>query len=84
MAEAKGAEATEIRLSHGYGLLYLPLMMLRDRKLLEKHAAAAGLGPVTTSWQLLDGGNVVNDAMLAGAIGIAGTGAPGFVTPRAS
>ncbi len=74
------AEASEIRLSHGYGLLYLPLMILRDRKLLEKHAAASGLGTVGVTWQLLDGGNVINDAMLAGALDIAGTGSPGFVT----
>ncbi|MBV8651425.1 MAG: ABC transporter substrate-binding protein [Alphaproteobacteria bacterium] len=74
------AEVGEVRLSHGYGLLYLPLMILRDRKLLEKHAASAGLGGVAVSWQLLDGGNVINDAMLAGALDIAGTGSPGFVT----
>ncbi|MFY0022247.1 hypothetical protein ABTQ05_20180, partial [Acinetobacter baumannii] len=33
-----------------------------------------------TKWVLLDGGNVINDAMLAGNLDIAGTGAPGFVT----
>jgi NitT/TauT family transport system substrate-binding protein len=74
------AEASQVRLSHGYGVLYLPLMILRDRKLLEKHADAAGLGKIDVTWQLLDGGNVINDAMLAGALDIAGTGSPGFVT----
>jgi NitT/TauT family transport system substrate-binding protein len=79
-SRAARAEASQIRLSHGYGLLYLPLMILRDRKLLEAKAAAAGLGSVEVTWQLLDGGNVINDAMLAGALDIAGTGSPGFVT----
>jgi NitT/TauT family transport system substrate-binding protein len=65
---------------HGYGLLYLPLMVIRDQGLLEKHAKAMGLGDVKTKWVLLDGGNVINDAMLAGNLDIAGTGAPGFVT----
>jgi NitT/TauT family transport system substrate-binding protein len=74
------AEASQVRLSHGYGVLYLPLMVLRDRKLLEKHGEAAGLGKLEVGWQLLDGGNVINDAMLAGALDIAGTGSPGFVT----
>jgi NitT/TauT family transport system substrate-binding protein len=77
---AARAEAKQLRLSHGYGILYLPLMVMRDRKLLESQAEKAGLGAIETSWQLFDGGNVINDAMLAGALDIAGTGAPGFVT----
>ncbi len=72
--------ATTVRLSHGFGIHYLPLMVIRDRHLLEQHAQAAGLGPVTTEWRVLDGGNVINDAMLSGALDIAGTGAPGFIT----
>ena len=80
IARPARAEASQVRLSHGYGLLYLPLMILRDRKLLEKHGDAAGLGTLDVTWQLLDGGNVINDAMLAGALDIAGTGSPGFVT----
>lgn len=73
------AEATEIRLSHGYGIHYLPLMVMRDRKLLEQHAAAKGLGALSLSWRTLDGGNTINDAMLSGALDIAGSGAPGFI-----
>jgi len=74
------AETGQIRLSHGYGILYLPLMVMRDRKLLEGQVAKAGLPPAEVTWRLLDGGNVINDAMLAGALDIAGTGSPGFVT----
>jgi NitT/TauT family transport system substrate-binding protein len=74
------AEASQIRVSHGYGLLYLPLMIMREQHLIEKHAKAAGLGDVTVQWSLLDGGNVINDAMLAGSLDIAGIGAPGFIT----
>lgn len=73
-------ETSAIRLSHGYGILYLPLMVMRDRKLLEGQLDRAGLPPAAVSWALFDGGNVINDAMLAGALDIAGTGAPGFVT----
>ncbi|MDY7578646.1 ABC transporter substrate-binding protein [Herbaspirillum sp. RTI4] len=74
------AEATTVRLSHGYGILYLPLMVIRDQHLLEKQAKKIGLGEVTTTWTILDGGNVINDAMLSGNLDIAGTGAPGFIT----
>lgn len=74
------AEVKEVRISKGYGVLYLPLMVMEQRKLLEKKAAESGLGEVKTSWYLFDGGNVINDAMLAGTLDIAGTGAPGFIT----
>jgi NitT/TauT family transport system substrate-binding protein len=73
------AEATNVRLSHGYGIHYLPLMVIRDRQLLEKHAARLGL-ILTTTWRSIDGGSSINDAMLAGALDIAGLGAPGFIT----
>jgi len=77
---AQPAETAAIRLSHGYGILYLPLMVMRDQKLLEGQLARAGLPPAEVSWVMFDGGNVINDAMLAGTLDIAGTGAPGFVT----
>ena len=74
------AEASSIRISHGYGILYLPLMVMRDQNLIEKQAKKMGLGDVKTTWLTLDGGNVINDAMLAGSLDVAGTGAPGFIT----
>lgn len=74
------AEADHMRLAHGYSTGYLSLMIVRDQHLLEKHAAAMGLGKVETTWQTLDGGNVINDAFLAGSIDAAGIGVPGFIT----
>jgi NitT/TauT family transport system substrate-binding protein len=73
------AEATEVRISKGFGILYLPLIVMDDQKLMERAAAKAGLGDIKVTWHTFDGGNVINDAMLAGAIDIAGTGAPGFI-----
>ena len=80
LAAPAHAEVKEVRISKGYGILYLPLMVMEQRKLLEKKAAEAGLGEIKTTWYLFDGGNVINDAMLAGTLDIAGTGAPGFIT----
>ncbi len=65
------AEAAELRISRGYGIHYLPLYIMERFKLVEKHAAAAGLANVKVSYASLDGGNVINDAMLAGALDIA-------------
>ena len=74
------AEVSEVRISHGYGVLYLPLMIMASEKLVEKHARAAGLGEVRAEYKVLDGGNVINDAMLAGALDIASVGVAGFLT----
>ncbi|MFX5756709.1 hypothetical protein ABTE27_22425, partial [Acinetobacter baumannii] len=64
----------------GYGILYLPIMVMASEHLLEKQAKAAGLGDVKASYRILDGGNVINDAMLSGALDIASLGVPGFLT----
>ena len=77
---AAWAEASELRVSKGFGLHYLPLYIMEKQKLVEKHAAAAGLGDVKVSYRVLDGGNVINDAILSGALDIATGGVPGFVT----
>jgi sulfonate transport system substrate-binding protein len=74
------AEVSEVRISHGYGVLYLPLMIMASERLVEKHARAAGLGEVRAEYKVLDGGNVINDAMLAGALDIASIGVAGFLT----
>jgi NitT/TauT family transport system substrate-binding protein len=74
------AEASTVRISYGYGILYLPLMVMDREHLLEKHAKAAGLSDVKVEWKTFDGGNVINDAMLSGALDIAGIGVPGFLT----
>ena len=73
------AEAAAIRLSHGLGVLYLPLIVMREAKLVEKHLAAAGIASAV-SWVVLDGGGQINDAMIAGALDIAGNSIPGFLT----
>ena len=74
------AEASVVRISYGYGILYLPLMVMDREHLLEKHAKALGLADVNVEWKTFDGGNVINDAMLSGALDIAGIGVPGFLT----
>lgn len=69
----------EIRISKGYGILYLPLLVMEKQRLFEKHAASLGAGNCRVSWVLLDGGGSINDAMMAGTLDFAGTGAPGFI-----
>src|SRR5262249_24343621 len=54
--------------------------IMEKQGLVEKHAAAAGLGDVKVTYRAIDGGNVINDAMLSGALDIASIGVPGFLT----
>ncbi|HRD89113.1 MAG TPA: ABC transporter substrate-binding protein, partial [Accumulibacter sp.] len=57
------AETTEVRLAQQYGISYLPLMQIEQNRLLEKHAAARGLGEIKVTWSKFAGGNVMNDAL---------------------
>lgn len=77
---AAQAETDQLRISRGYGIHYLPMYVMEKLKLVEKHASAAGLGDVKVSYRVIDGGNVINDAMLSGALDIASAGVPGFLT----
>ena len=79
MASAAFAEANEIRVSRGYSVLYLPQMVMQKGGLIEKHARALGLGEVKVTWKVLDGGNVINDALLSGTLDVAAVGTPGFL-----
>jgi len=38
LAGTARAEVSEVRISHGYGVLYLPLMIMASEKLVEKQA----------------------------------------------
>lgn len=74
------AEAPEVLISKGYGILYLPMIVMEHEKRLEKQAKAAGLGDLKVGWLELDGGNIINDAMISGYLDIAAIGVPGFLT----
>lgn len=67
-AASVGAEVKEVRIAKQYGLGYLPLIILEDQKLIEKHARAAGLGDISVTWTTLGGGGAVNDALLSKSV----------------
>jgi NitT/TauT family transport system substrate-binding protein len=68
------AELSEIRIARQYGVSYLPLMIIQDQKLLEKHAAQLGVPNLKVSWVEFAGGNVMNDALLSDSLQIASGG----------
>jgi NitT/TauT family transport system substrate-binding protein len=79
-ATAGFAETNKINASKQYGLSYLPLMIMEDQKLIEKHAAAAGLKDMMVSWVTLGGPSAMNDALLSGGIDFGAGGVPSLAT----
>lgn len=68
------AETGEVRIAQQYGISYLPLMLIEQNRLLEKQAAARGLGDLKITWAKFAGGNVMNDALLSGSLDFAAAG----------
>jgi NitT/TauT family transport system substrate-binding protein len=76
---AASAEMSEIHVSRQYGISYLPLMIMEDQKLIEKHAKAAGID-VKVEWSKFASGAVMNDALLSGNLQFASGGVGPFTT----
>lgn len=62
------SEVSEVRLAQQFGINYLPLTIMRTEKLIEKHAAALGLGQIKVTWRQFGAGNVMNEALFAGQL----------------
>jgi sulfonate transport system substrate-binding protein len=62
------------------GVGFLPLLMMREHKLIEKHAAAAGVDNLEVEWLDLGGPSVMNDALISGSVDFIIAGPPGFIT----
>ena len=73
------AEVSELNVAQQYGISYLPLMLMEEQKLIEKHAKAAG-ADVKVGWAKFAGGNVMNDALLSGSLQFASGGVGPLVT----
>jgi NitT/TauT family transport system substrate-binding protein len=74
------AEQGELRVAKQYGLGYLQMMVLEDQKIVEKNAAAAGLGDIRVTWATFRSSDVMNDALLSGSVDFVCLGIPGLAT----
>jgi len=70
---ARGEEARQIRIVKQPGLAYLPLIVMREQRLIERRAP-----DVQVEWRQLTSGPVIRDAMIAGQIDIGSGGFPPF------
>jgi NitT/TauT family transport system substrate-binding protein len=76
-----GGGASEVRIPLGAGGAgFLPLYMMREHDLIEKHARAAGVDDVSVRWIDIGGPAVMNDALLSGSVDFIAAGPPAFLT----
>jgi NitT/TauT family transport system substrate-binding protein len=80
VAGAAPAQRGEIRVAEQYGLSFLPLMIMRDRGLVEVHARRLGMAAFQVTWIKLGAVNAINDALLSGQLDFAAGGVPSLVT----
>ena len=77
---AARAEVTELRLAQQYGIGYLPLHVVENQKLVQKHAQKAGITISKVSWAKFAAGNAMNEAILSGSLDIASGGVGPLLT----
>jgi NitT/TauT family transport system substrate-binding protein len=70
------AEVPDVKIALQNGSNYLPLMVMQNQKLVEKHLAAKGLATTTVTWARLAGPSAIVDSFLAGAVHFSGQGVP--------
>jgi NitT/TauT family transport system substrate-binding protein len=79
-AGAGFAQVPEIRFAQQFSMGYLQFDVMRHQDLLRKHAAALGIPEVKVSYIVFNGPDMMNDALLSGAIDVASGGVPGLLT----
>lgn len=68
------AEKKELVVAEQSGVGYIPMMIVEQDKLIQKHARAEGLGEITVRFQRLGGGAAMNSALLADSLDFAAGG----------
>ncbi len=71
---ARAAETNEFRIARQPGLVYLQAVLMEERKLIEKQAAALGMPDVKLQWSVITSGGVVTEAILSNTVDLAVTG----------
>jgi NitT/TauT family transport system substrate-binding protein len=68
------AEVDEVKIAAQFGLAFLPLMVMQDSKLIEKHAKEQGIPNLKVNWARISGAVAMNDALLSGNLHFASGG----------
>ena len=79
-ASHASAEATELRISRSTGIGFLQTLVMEHERLIEKQAAARGLGDIAVRWTTFADATGATNAILANRIDIVAGGLGSFVT----
>ncbi|HET7848426.1 MAG TPA: ABC transporter substrate-binding protein [Pseudolabrys sp.] len=73
-------EVSSVVLVSQYGLPYLPLMVMNELQLVQKHAQKVGITSLSPTYKRLGGTQSLIDALLSGQMNFGVTGVPGLAT----
>ena len=73
------AEVSEVILAQQFGIIFVPLMVMEQQKMVEKQAAARGMPELKVTWSKLAGPAVMVDAMLSGSLHFSAQGVPSMM-----
>ena len=68
------AEVAEVKIAMQFGISYLPLMVLEEKKLVEKYAAAAGIPNLKVSYPRINSGQAISEGLTKGDLHIGSGG----------
>jgi NitT/TauT family transport system substrate-binding protein len=68
------AETSEFRITRQPSILYLQEVLMEEKKLIEKHAAALGVKDLKVSWVNITSGGVATEALLSGSVDVVTSG----------
>ena len=75
------AETDVIKIPRGAGGVgFLPLLVMEQKGLIERHARDGGVASLKVDWLKLGGPALVNDLLLSGSADIVVAGPPAFLT----
>ena len=70
----------EVRFAQQFGMGYLQSSVMKHQDLLQKHTALLGIPVISIGYIFFNGRDIMNDALLSGAVGIASGAVPGLPT----
>ncbi len=79
LAGTAHAETATVRIAKQFGISYLPLTLMEDQKLFEKHAKQAGID-LKVEWTRFSAGSGMNEALLSGNLDFASGGVGPMLT----
>jgi NitT/TauT family transport system substrate-binding protein len=80
LALPASAETAQLRIAQQFGVSYLPLIVAKERGLIEKAAEKAGIPAPKVEWLQLSGAAAMNEALISGSLDIATAGAAPMIT----